>query len=159
MLQRTSFRSVATLLSDAIVLTDEAGRIVWTNPAFHQLCGHSKSEVLNRKPGSFLQGPDTDPRIARKIGNAIRRRKPVEAELINYHKNGDPYWVSLKIIPVNKDDGTPEGFIGVVREITHLQCALHHVEAELAEVYQTLVHVMEKKARRPRRPRATAASQ
>ncbi len=145
MLQRVTFRKVAELLTDAVVLTDAQGRIVWTNAAFHQLCGHRRGEVLNRKPGSFLQGPDTDQTVAKKIGRAIRRKQPVEADILNYHKDGRPYWVSLKITPLAAKNGELEGFLGVVREITHLRRELHHVEQELAEVYQTLVQVAQRK--------------
>lgn len=145
MLQRTTFLKVAEMLTDAVVLTDAQGKIQWTNTAFHQLCGHSRREVLNRKPGSFLQGPDTDKTVANKIGRAIRRKQAVEAEILNYHKDGRPYWVSLKVTPVTKKDGELEGYLGLAREITHLERERHEVENELAEVYQALVHVVQTK--------------
>ena len=67
MLERIAFKTVAERLPDAVVITDAEGRITWTNQAFHDMCGHSRASVLNQKPGSFLQGSDTDQETVARI--------------------------------------------------------------------------------------------
>lgn len=64
------FRTLAEQVTEAIVLTDPKGRIVWTNQAFSELCGYEREEVSGQKPGSFLQGPDTDYKVVGKIREA-----------------------------------------------------------------------------------------
>ena len=144
MFERTTFRKVAELISDAVVMTDPEGRITWTNPAFHDLCGHSRQTVMNKKPGSFLQGPDTDSKTVERIRRAIRSKKPVEAEILNYHQNGRPYWVSLRITPVWDPQGKLEGFVAIEREVTAARCRQHSLEREVAKMYFTLVRELEK---------------
>lgn len=134
------------MLPDAVVMTDALGRIVWTNQAFHDLCGYSKDEVRNKKPGSFLQGPDTNPNTVRRIREAIRNRKPIDEEILNYHSNGRPYWVSLRITPVHHKQGELEGFIAIEREVTDSRCEKHFLEKNIVELYSTLVHVIEQDA-------------
>ena len=70
------FKKVAEQTSDAIVIADRAGRITWTNPAFVKLCGYERREVLGKKPGSFLQGKQTDRKTAHNVKEAIRKRTP-----------------------------------------------------------------------------------
>lgn len=143
MFERMTFREVAELLPDAVVMTDAEGRIVWTNQAFHDLCGHSRASVKNQKPGSFLQGPDTNPDTVDLIRQAIRNRQPVEAEILNYHSKGRPYWVSLRIIPVRNDSGELEGFLAVEREVTDSRSEKNQLEFQIVELYSTLLNVVE----------------
>ena len=142
MLERIAFRKIAEILPEAVIVTDPEGRITWTNQAFHDLCGHSKAFVRNRKPGSFLQGPDTDPETVAGIRHALRRREPVEAELINYHENGSPYWVALNITPLTDSHGTHIGFIALEHEITDLRSQIHSLQHQVAELYTTLLDVV-----------------
>lgn len=143
MLEHSTFRKVADLLPDAVVLTDALGLITWTNQAFHDLCGHSKSSVMNRKPGSFLQGPDTDARVVDRIRTAIKKPEPVEAELLNYHFDGRPYWVSLRITPIYEESGELDGFVAIERETTEARWREHTLEEEVGQLYSTLLQVVE----------------
>jgi PAS domain S-box-containing protein len=142
MFERTTFRQVADLLSDAIVMTDENGLITWTNRAFYELCGHPPSTVKHRKPGSFLQGPETNPDTVRKIRKAIAKQESVNAEIINYHRNGRPYWVSISITPVKNKEGTLKGFIAIEREITSARLREFHLQEEVGQLYASLVHAV-----------------
>ncbi len=139
MLERTTFRQVAELLPDAVVITDQKGRITWTNRAFHKLCGHPKCAVKNLKPGSFLQGPETDPETVSYIRNAVAKQEPVTAEILNYHRNGRPYWVSISITPIKNKNGELEGFLAVEREITHARMREHRLQEEVGQIYSALV--------------------
>ncbi|MGN6701526.1 MAG: PAS domain-containing protein, partial [Burkholderiaceae bacterium] len=55
---------IARKITTAVLITDAEGRIEWANEAFTVLTGYSVEEVTGRKPGHFLQGPDTDPASA-----------------------------------------------------------------------------------------------
>jgi len=143
MLERTTFRTTAALLPDAVVMTDAEGRILWTNRAFHDLCGYSKKAVKLRKPGSFLQGPDTDLQTVQHIRKSLKARRAVEAEILNYHSDGHPYWVSLRISPIWGENGQLEGFLAIERDITMARCREHHLQEEVGQLYSTLVRIMQ----------------
>jgi len=100
----------------ARVETDLEGRIQAINPAFSGLCGYSFQEVKGRKPGSFLQGPETDEAAIQTLRDAIAALCPVEVNLINYHKDGSPYKVWISITPKVDDDGKVIGFCAIEKK-------------------------------------------
>ncbi len=104
-------------LADAVVATDADGVIYWTNRAFRRLCGYSKNEVFGRRPDEFLQGENTDPETLRAIRAAIQKGKPLSVEVLNYHKLGRPYWVSIELNPTKTGGGRLTGFIAIEHEL------------------------------------------
>lgn len=101
----------------ARVETDAQGCIISTNPAFSALCGYSFQEIRGRKPGSFLQGEETASASVAAIRRALKRREPVEVDMVNYHKNGSKYRVHISIVPIFDARGQHSGFRAVERKI------------------------------------------
>ncbi|KMW57153.1 diguanylate cyclase/phosphodiesterase (GGDEF & EAL domains) with PAS/PAC sensor(s) [Candidatus Rhodobacter oscarellae] len=110
--------AVAKLSNDAIVVTDLDSKITWTNPAFSALSGYSAEEVKGLTPGALLQGPETDQATVREISRGLRDREPTKVELLNYHKSGEKYWVSISITPLEASDGQVYGFMAITYDIT-----------------------------------------
>jgi PAS domain S-box-containing protein len=100
---------------DGIVVTGPDCCIEWVNPAFTAMCGYCLEEIKGRKPGHFLQGPDTDPAGVQRIREALRERRACREVLVNYHKAGSRYRVDISIAPILDDAGDPLWF--VAREI------------------------------------------
>jgi PAS domain S-box-containing protein len=73
--------------------------IVFANKAFLDLCGYEHDEVIGRNC-RFLQGPATDPAAVRQMREAIAAQRAVSVELLNYKKDGTPFWNALFIGPV-----------------------------------------------------------
>jgi diguanylate cyclase (GGDEF)-like protein/PAS domain S-box-containing protein len=119
---RLLYSSLAQL-NDIVVITEAepfkapGPRIVYVNKAFEQRTGYSSAEVLGRTP-RFLQGPETDRRELDRIRQAMERWQPVRAQLVNYTKNGTPYWLELEIAPVADEKGWFTHWIAVERDIT-----------------------------------------
>jgi PAS domain S-box-containing protein len=103
--------------AEAAVFTDAAGLTRWVNPAFTAMCGFTLDELRGRKPGSILQGELTDQASVARIRQAIRTGTPCCEELINYHKDGHPYWVAIAINPIRGTDGTPRAFVAIESEL------------------------------------------
>jgi PAS domain S-box-containing protein len=109
---------VAAKTDNGVVLTDLDQRIQWVNPGFTVISGYSLDEVIGRKPGDFLQGEKTDPETVRRIGEAVHRQERVEVEIVNYHKNGAPYWVHMEITPVSNEAGEVVEFIALEQDVS-----------------------------------------
>ncbi len=112
---------VAQKTTNAVVITDPAGIILWVNEGFTRISGYSSAEALGRKPGRLLQGPDTDPATANRLRNAIRSGNPIDCEILNYSKDGQTYWVQMRIDPVRDASGTVTHFIAIENDITRLR--------------------------------------
>ena len=74
--------------------------IVFANNAFLDLTGYEEAEVLGRNC-RFLQGADTDPEHVRKLREAVRERRPVAVEILNYRRDGTPFWNAVFMGPVH----------------------------------------------------------
>ena len=95
------------------VETDVWGGVVSVNPAFTALCGYSFDEIVGRKPGSFLQGAESDPVTVEILRSAVAQAESCDVEMINYHKNGSPYRVRIVTEPLRDISGTLTGFRAV----------------------------------------------
>ena len=102
------------------VATDPAGLVEWVNPAFTAMCGFTLDELKGRKPGHLLQGPATDRPTVERIRDALRARTSCRETLVNYHKDGSPYRVEVRIDPILDDGGQPLWYVARERKLTAL---------------------------------------
>ncbi len=109
---------VAAGTNNAVIITDAAGNIEWVNQGFQRISGYSFDEVIGKTPGSFLQGKDTNPDTVTFIRNKLRAGEGFKTEILNYHKNGSPYWLELEIQAIYNDSGKISNFIAIESDIT-----------------------------------------
>lgn len=123
-------RMVARNSSDSILVTGADGLIEWVNDAFTRMSGFAADEVIGRTPGELLQGPDTETATVKAVAAALADRRPIVTEILNYHKNGDPYWIEMNITPVFDSSGRHTHFMSIERDITERK-ALERERGEL----------------------------
>lgn len=61
----------------------------------------------------FLQGEGTDPKEVAKLRQAVKAGEPVSCRLLNYRKDGTPFWNLLTMTPIKTPDGKVSKFVGV----------------------------------------------
>lgn len=121
------------LIIEASPLGAADARIVFVNEAFVRTTGYSGEEMIG---GSMrlLHGPLTDRLELERIRSAIQKCESVQAELVNYRKDGSWYWVEVDIAPVGVANGVASHFVSIGRDITERkrdQDALHDLNAGL----------------------------
>lgn len=109
---------IARRTGNAVVITDREGRVEWVNEGFVRITGYTLEEVRGKTPGSLLQGPASQPEEVAKMRSAVRAGRSVTAELINYHKDGNAYWVRIEIEPLLDDAGRLTGFMAIESDVT-----------------------------------------
>ncbi|WP_018259506.1 hybrid sensor histidine kinase/response regulator [Methylobacterium sp. WSM2598] len=85
--------------------------IIFANQAFRALTGYDPSELIGRNC-RFLQGPETDPQTIAEVRRAIKERREISTEILNYRKNGSSFWNALFVSPVYNDAGDLVYFFG-----------------------------------------------
>ena len=108
---------VANETNNSVVITDKNGLIEYVNPEFIRLTDYSVDEFTDRKPGENLQGKRTDKDTVVSIRENIKNRKPLNDEVLNQDKQGNPYWISLAINPVSDDNENIHKFISIQANI------------------------------------------
>lgn len=91
--------------------------IIYANSGFENLTGYPIDTVLG-KNCRFLQGPDTDPDTVKAIREAVKEQRACTVEILNYRKDGTPFWNNLSITPVLDPNDNVTHFIGIQSDIT-----------------------------------------
>ncbi|XIH16587.1 biphenyl 2,3-dioxygenase (plasmid) [Priestia aryabhattai] len=89
--------------------------IIYTNKGFLDLTGYEREEVLG-KNCRFLQGKQTNPTTIKEMRQAIAARSAITVQILNYTKDGRPFWNELYIDPLWMEDKLY--FVGVQKDIT-----------------------------------------
>lgn len=106
--------------SDGMVMSGPDGLVQWTNPAFSAMCGYTLDELRGKNLGPILQGEKTDRATAERMRRAVHEYRPCRETILNYHKNGTPYWVEVAITPILDDAGELLWLVARERELTEL---------------------------------------
>ena len=149
-------------LNDTVLITEASShgdpdqRIVFVNDAFERLTGYSRAEVLGQTP-RLLQGAGTHRQELDRISQALKLSQPVRAELVNYKKNGEAFWIELDIVPVEHSSRGMTHWVSVARDITERKAAVDEIE-HLA-FYDTLTQLPNRKLLMDRLERALNRSE
>jgi two-component system cell cycle sensor histidine kinase/response regulator CckA len=107
-------------VSQGIVITDPHlpdHPIIYASPGFERLSGYSVDEAVG-KNCRFLRGPGTDPASVASVRDAIRDGRACSVEMLNYRKDGTPFWNQLIISPIRDAEGHLTNFVGVQTDVT-----------------------------------------
>ncbi len=102
---------------EGLVMTGPDGLVRWINPAFTAMCGYSIEELSGKKLGPILQGEKTDRATVERMRSAVHEFRPCTETILNYHKNGTPYWVEIAIMPILDDAGRALWLMAREREL------------------------------------------
>lgn len=122
--------------------------LIYVNEGFERVTGYPAVEVLGRNC-RFLQGPGTDPAAVERIRAAVAGERECVEEILNYRRDGTPFWNRLSITPVRDEAGEVTHFIGIQSDVTarrnaeeglrHAKEALEHEVQLAARVQQSLL--------------------
>lgn len=91
--------------------------LIYVNEGFTRLTGYSIDETIGTNC-RFLQGRDTNPSTVKQISDAIAAERNCEVELLNYRKDGTPFWNHLSITPIRNELGQTTHFVGIQADVT-----------------------------------------
>jgi PAS domain S-box-containing protein len=106
--------------------------IVYASEGFLKLTGYTSGEVLGRNC-RFLQGPGTDPAAVDIIRKGITNGDDTSVYLLNYRKDGTPFWNQFFVAVLRDSDGNIVNFVGVQCEVPDA-----NMEDELKERVRTI---------------------
>ncbi len=91
--------------------------IVYANAAFLRLTGYSREEIIGHNC-RFLQGPDTSAHTIAAIREAVINVHDISIDILNYRKDGTPFWNALYLSPVTTASGELQFFFASQLDIS-----------------------------------------
>lgn len=131
-LQSTTLEASA----NSIMITNSHGDIVWVNPAFTELTGYDKNEILYKNINMLRSHKQTS-EFYDNIWTTINEGTVWHGEIINQRKNGENYFEEQTITPVFNDKNEITNFIAVKQDITQrkeFESELKRMNEELEEM-------------------------
>jgi PAS domain S-box-containing protein len=110
--------------------------LLYVNQGFEQLTGYSRQEVLGRNM-RFLQGPKTEAEAVGQLRAAALSGQPISLELINYRKDGTPFWNRISLTPTRDEETNTLLWVAVLTDVSgqrQIERALRRRETELATI-------------------------
>jgi PAS domain S-box-containing protein len=130
---------VAKETANAVIITDTDQKIQWVNEAFTRITEFEMADVIGKRPGSFLQGPDSSPIVVRYMKGKLRNLQAFECDIINYSKSGKKYWIRIQCQPEFDTNGKHIGYFALQTDISNEKKAEEKLKAS-EERYRNLFH-------------------
>jgi PAS domain S-box-containing protein len=97
--------------------------IVHCNPAFEVITGYARSEVLGKNCGFLQRSPLEAPvpeneEVLHKVRLALSEQRTCDVVLLNFRKNGAPFWNRLQISPLRDASGNVTHFMGSLYDVS-----------------------------------------
>ncbi|PRY12810.1 PAS domain S-box-containing protein [Pontibacter ummariensis] len=125
---------VASKTTNGVIITDKDRRIEWVNEGFTRLTGYSFEEAVGWRPSELLHKHGTDQKVFTAVEEKLKKGEHSSFEILNYKKNGDEVWFSVKVSPILNEEGELVKFITTQTDITDLKKS----ELELAKLARDL---------------------
>ena len=117
----------------SIMITDTLGNILFVNPNFTKVTGYEPDDVMNRNP-RLLQSGNTSPTEYEQIWATVLSGNVWRGELYNRKKNGEFFWESVSLSPIQDENGVTSSYLAVKEDITERKRA----EEELCKLNEEL---------------------
>lgn len=103
--------------ANAVLITDNGGKINWVNAAFTRLTGFSPEEVVGNTP-TILKSGRQSPAFYQHLWRTIQSGEVWHGEMINRRRGGQEYVEEMTITPLKNEAGEITHFIAIKQDVT-----------------------------------------
>lgn len=124
------FMARAMTRSESIMVTDNAGNIVFTNPRFEEVTGYRAADAVGQRADVLCSGQH-EPAFYQRLWSALRAGEEVVAAFTNRKRDGSLYQEYTQLRPFVDHGGQITHFISVGHSITEpLRTAMFNLQHE-----------------------------
>lgn len=127
-LLKSQMAAALNCAGESIVITDRSGVIQYVNPAFTHLTGYALIEVQGLKPNLWRSLRHSEAFYA-DLWQCIAAGRVWQGEVTNKKRDDSLYEALLTIAPIFGDDGSIQGYVSTLSDVT----AYKKLQAELRE--------------------------
>jgi PAS domain S-box-containing protein len=129
---------------DGVCITDRNGIIEYVNPAFEQLLGFTRDEMIGKRPSSFRSGKHP-PSFYSNLWESIVAGGVFRRIFVDKRADGEPIHLDQTITPLTDDEDRITHFVSISRDVTPrirteeaLRRVNDHLEAQATAIAQSL---------------------
>ena len=123
------YRSLFMESREGIITTDLTGTITETNPAFEELIGYERKEIIGRPLFEFFVNPKFR-RYLTEMREAYGFARNIEIDFL--HKDQHVLHVLVTGSVMKDEKGEPQSFLGILRDITERKRSQREMEVIIA---------------------------
>jgi diguanylate cyclase (GGDEF)-like protein/PAS domain S-box-containing protein len=112
---------------DAIVVTDREARVVATNPAFTQISGYTRDEILGQNV-TILHAGEQDAATLDVMRQAMARSGHWSGEMLARRKNGETYPGLVSASALRNEAGELTNYVSLFLDITERKAEQHLID-------------------------------
>ncbi len=110
------YRHVVDLMPEGLWVIDAESRTTFANPTMAAMLGYTVREMMGRPLADFV-APEDVPLLAQRIEH--RRRGAADQHDFSFlRRDGAAVWTAISTVPLLGDDGSYQGALGVVTDVT-----------------------------------------
>ena len=113
-----TLRKAVETSGEVIFLTDKEGVIIYVNPEFTRLYGHTAKEVVGKTTPRILKSGMMAAQDYKRFWQTLLNKEVVKGKFINNCKDGRLVTVEGSASPILDDIGAIVGFLAIQRDIT-----------------------------------------
>jgi PAS domain S-box-containing protein len=134
------YRALVEISPDTIVLSDQEGKIIFTNQAGLELFGYSDvTEVVGKKIWEFIAPEDRSRAISR-FSKMVENNEVAKTEYCALKNGGVPFFIEISSSVLKASTDQPQAVISLVRDVTLRKKMEQELLAEKDEAYRVLVN-------------------
>ena len=118
-------------ISQGVLISGPDRRITYASEAFERITGYVAGDIIGRSC-KLLQGPDTSQETLAWMRARLNAGESFHGEILNYRKDGTPFWNDLSITPIFDSADVLTQFVGVQRDISERKKAEQTLQASQA---------------------------
>lgn len=126
-MQGKFLRGIFDSVRQGVLVVGPDEKILAANQAFRQITGYDEEEIVGRNC-TFLQGRGTSVETRNQIREALATHADFEGKILNYRKDGSPFWNELSITSHMDSDGSLLGYVGITRDVSDQQAQIERIE-------------------------------
>jgi PAS domain S-box-containing protein len=112
-----ALRQIVDLAPESIEITDQSVRLLYGNAAFEAITGWPIEDAAGHSTGELFRAGTHEPSYYAGIMEVLRRGEAWRGPLIGRRRDGELSLQEATLAPVLGEDGAPEGFIAIKRDI------------------------------------------
>jgi two-component system cell cycle sensor histidine kinase/response regulator CckA len=131
--ERRRLSAAIEQIAEGVIITDAQGKILYVNPAFEQITGHSRSQVVGQSL-HFLNSGKQDTAVHQEMLAAIAAGKVWHGRMVEKKQDGTPFTADIAVTPVCDEQGKIVNYVGLQHDVTHeLQLERQYRQAQRME--------------------------